>query len=260
MATLETKTIFTQKSFLIACGAVLLGLTGFWHPWTAEKNSLLEQVASLLFITGGWTVVYDMYLKKDFLSIVENIMRINNDNVNKILKFNEIGLDSIMQDSNHFQYEVFLKRNKNIVIVLNDGRTWISHNEQHIVEKLNSEDCTMTFIVTSKDSEMIDVLARKQSVDRSAIIAKIDEFLESIARINRKSSRKINVFVHKLYNPHSIFLGDEEVIITPYLTSTGRNTVPLYLYKNTGNYSYFRRVKSDVENLMRQGDVTYSVA
>lgn len=242
--------MYPTKNMVIAFIIIIIGIIFiFLSNYAQSYKAYLDSISSILLISGVWTILYDLYLKNDFLKIIKENMCILNDNINKFEHISNTGLIRIEGDANKFSYEDFIKKNKKIVILLNDGRTWISHNEYYF-EDNDNEYTDISFIITHPRSEMICVLARKQRMTNKQLEDKISQFLSSIERINKNRHSKIKIYGHKLYNPNSIFLGDDEVILSSYLVARGRGSVPLYVYKNTGSSSYFEQVKKDIDALL----------
>ncbi|WP_165175275.1 hypothetical protein [Desulfovibrio sp. ZJ369] len=245
---------YVTKANLIASILFVLVVISMWLSEKFPDQKLyFDQFSSVVMISGIWTILYDIFLKKDFLYIVKNNMCLINNRINAFENIERTGLCHIESDANSFKFESFIQSNRKITILLNDGRTWISHNEQYF-EKNDHEDTDIIFIITHPDSEMINILARKQNLTCEQIKIKIDEFIGSIKRINDKRQNKIKVFGHKLYNPNSIFLGESEVIMSSYLVARGRGCVPLYIYKNKGNESYYEQVKKDLNGIISDED------
>lgn len=244
------RSMYPTKNIVISAIFIMAGIGFIYLSNNFESlKSYFDTISSILLISGVWTVIYDLYLKNDFLNIVRGNMCILNDDINKFEHISRTGLVHIESDANHFNYENFIKNNKKIIILLNDGRRWISNNEYYFKDNDN-EGTDISFIITHPNSEMIDVLARKQYMTHEQIIDKINQFRASIKRINESRHSKIKIFGHKLYNPNSIFLGDDEVILSSYLVAKGRGSVPLYIYKNAGPSSYFEQVKRDLNSLL----------
>ena len=82
---------------------------------------------------------------------------------------------------------------------------------------------------------------------------KINETVELLKEISNPDT-PLEVFGHYLYNPHAIFIGDENIIITPYYISKKRRSAPLFRYKDSSESIYTKSIMSDIDDLKEDSD------
>lgn len=246
----KSKNIIISLVFSII-GLALFVVGGFN---SASASMITSQIGSIILIAASWNVIYDMKLRSHFVEMVES----QTDKVISMISLakqeKDFGLIQIYSKSDGYNFHDFLTTNRNIVIVLNDGRTWVSNHSPKLEERFKKHDFHTTFIVTHPDSEMVNVLATKQEMPADGVKGKIREFVKSVKAINGHDKSKVAILGHKLYNPHSIFLGDSLALITPYHASRGRRYVPLYVFTDSGQNSYFQSVKLDMDYLVKDSE------
>jgi hypothetical protein len=160
----------------------------------------------------------------------------------------EIGLATILPDCSKYDYEPIVCDSRNLTIVLNDGRTWLSVHREMLRKRFSDARKTTTLFLIHPDSEFVTILARKSNSDEDAIRQKISESLQIISDI-KGDATSIEVLGHRLFNPHSLVVGDNEAVITPYYISRGSRTIPAFVYSSSFNAAYFKEVSEDVSRL-----------
>lgn len=87
---------------------------------------------------------------------------------------------------------------------------------------------------------------------------KIFESIEILRKLRLKGSN-LKIFVHDYYNPHSIYMCQKYVIVTPYCTSSGKRDDLLYRYSYTDDRYYFRRLRDDIFQLVKYESKQFSI-
>jgi hypothetical protein len=159
-----------------------------------------------------------------------------------------IGLHGIHPDASTFDFGSLISESQSLAMVLNDGRTWLSVHRDRLRRRFQDPRKETTVILTHPDSPMVAVLARKANTEGDAIRAKLEESVALLMEI-RSDTTVIEVLGHFLFNPHAVFVGDDRAYVTPYFTSRGGRTVPVFEYIDAGPDSMFRSLREDVEGL-----------
>jgi hypothetical protein len=185
--------------------------TGFWADASRE--------VSTIFLLGGVLhVVYELYLRDDFV-------RMNDENAAAILgqlnathkslsdklqlaqQAEDIGLAETRSDASSFDYGALLEHSPTVTIVVNDGRTWVSNNADRLRRRFKDHQKATNIILLHPSSPMMQVLARKEGSNQAALQHKV---AESVAMLNqlKEAGTQLRILGHHLFNPHSVFLGD----------------------------------------------------
>lgn len=170
------------------------------------------------------------------------------ENILPMARVNALGLLAVSPDSSRFDYREIIEDSRRLVVVLNDGRTWLSMHRERLRARFADNRKQTTIFLVHPRSEFINVLARKGSSDPAAQIAKIHESLQILREVVQEGTN-IEVLGHFLYNTHSLVLGDEIAAVTPYYLSRGSRSVPVYVYGDDGGSCYFKELEGDVERL-----------
>jgi hypothetical protein len=91
-------------------------------------------------------------------------------------------------------------------------------------------------------------------------IAKMELTLKGAFDRSKKRGQ-LEIFYLKNYPTQSIFASEDYVIVTPYQTSSGRRSIPLFIYAdNRDERCYARDVKNDLKNVRAESHVIYTGA
>jgi hypothetical protein len=164
-----------------------------------------------------------------------------------------MGLSQIHPDASNFDYVPMIDNAARLTIVLNDGRTWVSHHAVKLRKRFLDPAKSTTFFFLHPDSPMQQVLARKYGSSEEILVAKLNETLVMLADMSSPHSN-VEVFAHKLFNPHSVFVADSFILISPYFHSRTRRTVPALRFHDAGEGCFFREVSEDIEGLKLDAD------
>jgi hypothetical protein len=140
-----------------------------------------------------------------------------------------VGLDSISTDSSTFDYSELFNDTGDLSIVLNDGRTWLSVHRDRLRRRLLRSGCRTSIYLIHPDSKMVEVLARKGSVETSIIQGRIAESVQLVKECVSGNGH-VEVLGHFLFNPFSLVLGPSGAVVTPYFLSRGGRMTPSFLF------------------------------
>lgn len=161
-----------------------------------------------------------------------------------------VGLDCVVPESDKFDYTNLLENNQRVVILLNDGRTWLSVHRTRLAKRLADPNKETTVFLIRPGSPMVEVLAKKGNISSEALTQRIRESIALLLEIRGPRSN-LEILGHSLFNPHSVVLGDDNAAVVPYFASRGGRNVPLFHFTDSGDESYFRHLREDLERLRK---------
>lgn len=160
----------------------------------------------------------------------------------------KIGLVGIEADCSNYDYSKILSESQQLVIILNDGRTWASVHRDRLRRRFSDPTKQTTFILCHPNSPMLQVLARKGSIEVPDLKSRIMQTVKLLDEIKQPTTQ-LEVLGHYLFNSYSLILGDDTAIIIPYFISRGGRTAPMFKYEETKDNSYFNYIVEDIERL-----------
>lgn len=94
--------------------------------------------------------------------------------------------------------------------------------------------------------------------DTEGLKNKINSTVSRIKEAYEKSTKKGNVIIYginKVFPTKSIFLTEDTLLETPYQTSSGRVTIPMYIYEKVSyQNSIYEFVAHDIEELKKESE------
>jgi hypothetical protein len=253
------------KAIILSLILIALGFLALFLSARTDEHedpltkSLLREFATIALIAGTLHVAYEVFQRKDYLAITESaesrlLQRISTleSQVLSRLSIAEqasaLGLAEVQKDSNSFPFSNFLQGTKRLVVSLNDGRTWVSRFAPSLRERFEKPGTETIFFLVHPESKYLPVLASRDATNEASLANKITETVSMIRQMC-PANANVQVFGHHLHNPHSSYLGDREVLVTPYFHSRVRRTVPLYRFEDTSDGCFFRAARADFESL-----------
>ena len=247
--------ILMGLSFAIA--AVLLALLSGLFELVPGAVRLATVCATVFGFVAAVTLLAPMwraYLGDDLeRRIPEQLQRRISEQVGLARESFRLGLVESADDATRCDYSDLFQQSERLIVVLNDGRTWMSVHREDLRKRCADASKETTIFLIHPDSPMIDVLARKGSTEVVTLRGKIAESV-SIVRDIRQPFSRIEVLGHYLFNPHSIVLGDTSAIVVPYFVSRGGRVNPALKFTDLGRDCYFRDLAADLEKLRIDAD------
>jgi hypothetical protein len=253
-----TRTKLRFGTIIIAIVFALVGLALMVVSIKMEESNsadklwtgLLNMLATTSLIGGVWTAINEFIIRREFI-------RINDENAEKTVAFlmtneNEkrLGLQLVSIDSLSFDYAKLIEESTRLIVVMNDGRTWISTHSERLEKRLRDRGKTTVFAFLNPESAMVKIQARKEGLDEHSIQMKIAEAVQTINEMKSADS-KVQILGHFLYNTHTIYISDDYAIVTPYFISRARRSPPVYKYVDVGDDCYYRKLVEDIDALLK---------
>ena len=249
-----------DKSKLYACVIFpvvsLAIIVCLYFSYKISDRFLQQFVISLLIsILTALIVNFITYLiaKNDYKEAYKELV---GNNIPFLYKLNNKGLvdfDKVFPLEIDIYRKDFLE-SKEVTLVMNDGKLFITNNITLFKRRLKEKDKTTRFIFINPDSEdSISVLTRKNdhSDDPSYYKDKIKEFSQEIEKYEKDPTHKVEVLYHNYFTTMGILLTDSYAMISLYRISPGKDTVPNLIFKkNDEEECEFCRIKDDIQRII----------
>jgi hypothetical protein len=158
-------------------------------------------------------------LKTRIIGKIEDSTNLLKDRLNLVEQIDNLGLVKIYEDANRIEINEIILEAKQLIILLNDGRTWISNNEPRMAQRFSDPNKETTFYLLHPESEAIKVIARKEDTTVEEVKAKINQTISILRRI-RSANTKLKVYGHFLSNPYSLYMTEKCAVHVPFMSST----------------------------------------
>jgi hypothetical protein len=154
----------------------------------------------------------------------------------------EIGLSSFRSSFHGFSYKELMEKAFEMLIILNDGRSWIDSYRELLQFRAKNHKKTWIILIHPR-SEFLPVLIKKNGKQRTT---QLDELRRSFDIINelRKISAAIDIRGHHLFNPYSLIITEDQASVMPYFYNESGD-LPMLTFSNTGEGSLYNRYRTD---------------
>jgi len=165
-----------------------------------------------------------------------------------------LGLIEVSIDGNYYDYTSLILESKNLKIVLNEGRSWVSRNLNLLRERFKNPNMETVFYLLHPDSPMLTVLARKVNSTPDDQRSKIADTIRLLNE-NKCPETKLRIYGHFLYNPYSLFLSEDFAIVVPYFISRARKTLNLFRFQDIDDaYCHHKELQLDLKELQNDSE------
>ncbi len=243
----------SYRTLIVACVFALIGLAllivAVLQPEGVLK-SFCEHAATVILVGATTTIATEFLLRRDFVRMIEE----NTESILSRIKLagqeDALGLREVQRESgsidalNHMVLESL-----SLIIIINDGRTWVSNNSTRLEARLRDPKKKTTVVLLHPDTKVVELQAIKESVDPDSIRGKIRQTVAILKELGR-SGGELTVLGHDLYNPQSVYIGDDQAVVTPYFTAPGRKPIPAFIFRNTGDGSHFAYLREDARQVV----------
>jgi len=238
----------------MALVTLLVGLLITSVALYVEKGSwswpvFFATIGAALLVGGFASSLHEWIIRREFLATVDAGTERIRELVAISRNMERLGLRDVDVDCNTYDFAALIATSNRLVVCVNDGRTWLSRNSEHLKERFKLSDKETSFIIMHHESPALAIQAAKVGSTHEALQMKAHESLAILKRL-RSPQTKLKVYGHHFYNPQAVYLGDDTAYITTYFTSTGRREVPLYVFRKAGNNCFFSKLEEDLKQLM----------
>jgi hypothetical protein len=243
-----------------------------------------EHIATALFILGIWHAIDYLFIRKEFnREVIENfqqsqqdlVRRIDDINSQAVARFSEartdlaknskdlkvhfstakhdalFGLVSTHHDANQYDLSLTVRSSENFVGVMADGYSWINRHIEAFRQRFRDPNCKTTIILVHPDSDQIQVISRKIGMSPEMYRQRINAAIHQLRTVSGDHNN-LRILGHSLISCHSLYVADREIILSPYFMSTQRRIPPVFVVKDAGEGSYFQKLSSDIEYLIKE--------
>ena len=164
-----------MKTYAILVSFIVIGLALLLVNATILKDkwadTWIEQLAAVFVIGGGLGVIEKTLLLRDHFKQIRELFMVHE-------SVTRLGLAEVVPDANHYSYSSIIRNSKDLSIVLNDGRSWLSARVFDFQHRFNQMGFQTELFVPDPGGEFVEYLQRKPPILR----------MSSAARLNRQKS------------------------------------------------------------------------
>lgn len=252
---IRAKIIIISLAILVA-GLFALYVTEACKERLGSFYTVLSQLAQILTISALFACISEWLLRSDYMRYLDHIRKDIQDNTATKDNIQSFGLVEIANDANEHQFRHIIETTENLTISMNHGRTWLSQKSEYFKHRFASAKRSTVFVFADPDGTAAASIAQKEGKSRDDLSRRVDEAI-SIIRAAGGNGTNVKIYLQPYYTCQTIVLADDSAIVTPYCNSSGRYTVPLFVYRDMGETSYCKQISVDLGRLIAESkDVT----
>jgi hypothetical protein len=234
---------------ILALTFVSLGLVGLYCASVIENkllSSFFDHLSAAFLVVGLIAVFEKVLAERELLHRMQTIFLLGQ-------TVHDAGIWSAAVDSGKVDFTELIAKSRSLSVVLNDGHKWVSQNFEALRKRFGTQGTDTRFFLLDSTAPFVDLLAEKikddgvsVDVEKARIKDKIDATIRNLANHHRESGGKgsLVVFTTRHFPTYSLFLGDDQAIVTMYSVSGFKQAVPTLCVRNTGKnclHSFFER-------------------
>jgi len=246
------------KTAITSLALVIIGLS-VGYGIERNKDSLgdnytpLSGLVQILTISALFTSINEWLLRSEYLSYfseLRNDIRRDTSIKDSIDRF---GLAEVYVDASEYKFKDIIENSASLTISMNHGRTWLSQKAEYFRERFSSRDKQTCFVFSDPNGSASESIAQKEGKSKEALIERVEEAIQII--IDAGGTRQnAKIYLQPFYTCQTIMLTEDIAVATPYCNSSGRYTVPLFVYQDKGENSYFKQISTDIKELIKESD------
>jgi hypothetical protein len=213
----------------------------------------LEQIATTFLVGGLLGVLQSYFVDRENNARVCELFRIHD-------SITTAGLAEIITAEASFDYTDMIENSSELAIVLNDGHRWIGNNAVKLSERFSRSGTFTEFFVTDPEGLFVAPLACKTDYEPIALKDKIKRACDRLTDAYENSDKlgSLKIYFLKNYPVQSIFLTENELLLSTYQTSSGRTNPPHLIFEKIDyKDSVHAFTMHDVANLRRESKLAF---
>ena len=256
---------FFSKHVIVALIGVIIGIICMWlGDWLG--NSLVSNIGSVILVSGIYTIIDNMYLKKSLIELV--IQKVSLDK--EIDETGLIKVDSVLTEIKYKEY--FENAKSNIDIVHNYARTWTTNYFDFIRDTVMNKECRLRVILLNPESPFVSALEGHYGYAEGHLVELIHEVTNKWKSLycdveeKRKACSKRTSSTYK--NKHcgsvelyyfngqptnSLYRIDEKIVVVNAKSSKEKSVyLPYTIFQDNGEKGLYNIYLKEIETIIKE--------
>lgn len=252
---------FSSRHIIIALVCAIIGILCM-----IPKSSLLNNIGSVLLVSGIYTIIDNMILKKSLIELVIQKVSLDKD----IDDTGLIKIDSVLTNINY--RDEFENATSNIDIIHNYARTWTTNNFDFIRNTVLNNNCQLRVVLLNPTSPFIPALEKHYGYSEGHLIDLINEVTRKWASLyhdveekrssctKRKSSTyknkkcgSIELYYFNGQPTNSLYRIDDKMIVVNAMNSKEKSVyLPYTIFQNNGEKGLYHTYLKEIETIIKE--------
>jgi len=237
-----------QQVIIIALSLVLLGIILIWSTtgtqWAGKwriMQVVLQQLGSLLFVTGTITLSWELAVKRAFLAEILVKTQVSRD----------VAFAGLLKITNRFHDDInwreYIEKSNKIDIFFAYGRTWRGTHEEHLKTALRNNKARIRIVLPDpKDDATVKELTRRFNIEKPEDLrGRIEEsitFFKELKDVAENEDGSVELWLLPECPVFSFYRFNQFGILATYKHQRGRGNVPTFVFEQGGTmYDFIRQ-------------------
>ena len=256
------KSEFKNGYIITLLGLIISGLVFLIISEVTDATfwkSLLSNISSMLFISGGFGLIDQYFLKEKLINLILEKIELKD-------QISKTGIEDIFFCINDIDYKYYLKNaTRRLDIVHIYGRSWTTSNIDILREKIFRSNCYIRVVLLSPESKLIPGLADNFNYSEDQLCNSINEstkiwfdiYNEKKKQKRKKTNSKIELYYHNGIPSHSLYRIDDKIILVTSKLARGRTTkLPSMVINDTKfNEDLYSIYLEQIEKLIEESEL-----
>ena len=258
---------FSLKHIVVALICAIVGILCMWCG-----NSLINNVGSVLLVSGIYTIIDNMYLKK---SLIELVIQLVIQKVSLDKEIDDTGLIKIDSILTNIDYkEQFENAKTNIDIVHNYARTWTTNNFDFIKQTVLNNECQLRVVLLNPESPFVPALEKHYNYSEGHLVELINEVSDKwrslcyeVEAKRRECSKRgsssyknkkcgtVELYYFNGQPTNSLYRIDNKMIVVSCKNSKEKSVfLPYSIYQNNGEKGLYKVYLEEIETIIKEAE------
>lgn len=252
---------YFSKSIVIAFILIIIGILLMCF---LSENPFWNNVSSVLLVSGAFTVINDMFLKRSLIELILQKIELNQ-------AIHDTGLTVVNRGLDKINYRDYFKKAKsNIDIIHNYGKTWTENNFGFIEKVVLYKKCKLRIVLLNPNSLFVPALAEHYGCSIEVLKKNIEEAVntwrklyQKLKKLNAGKRSRTECGILELYffngqPTNSIYRIDNSIILIHTKNSKGKSIDLPYLVFQKDNddddKGFYDSYLNEVEAIIQEAD------
>lgn len=252
---------FSLRHIIMSLVCAIIGILGI-----CSEISWVSNVGSVLLISGIYTIVDNMYLKKSLIELIIQKVRLDKE-------IDDTGLIKVDSTLTNIEYkEYFESAKSDIDIIHNYARTWTTNNFDFIKNTVMNKECRLRVVLLNPESPFISALESHYGYVEGHLVELINEVTDRWktlycdveekreACLKKKSSTyknkqcgSVELYYFNGQPTNSIYRIDNKIIVVNAKNSKEKSVyLPYTIFQDNGEKGLYHVYLKEIETIIKE--------
>lgn len=228
--------------------------------------SLVSNVGSVLLVSGIYTIIDNMYLKKSLIELIIQKVRLDKE-------IDDTGLIKVDSTLTNIEYKEYYENAKSYIdIVHNYARTWTTNNFDFIRDAVMNKECRLRVVLLNPESLFIPALEAHYGYAEGQLIALIDEVTDKWKSLSHDVEEKREACLKKKNSTYknkycgsvelyyfngqptnSLYRIDDKIIVVNAKNSKEKSVyLPYTIFQDNGEKGLYQIYLKEIDTIIKE--------